>query len=69
MSEGKDFAPRGMCPYCGENVPVEGALTTRHTVGAIDTRQVCPGSGQNVRCAESDARPLWNGEPNRRFRG
>lgn len=38
---------------------------------------MCPHCGEEVevkgslhpRCAESDARPLWNGKPNTRFAG
>lgn len=60
--------PMGMCPHCGEEVRLRHSLTATHD-WPKPTRQVCPGSGQNPRCAESDARPLWNGEPNRRFRG
>lgn len=59
----------GMCPHCGEEVGLaEGGLTEYHD-WPKPTRQVCPGSGQNPRCAESDARPLWNGRPNLRFGG
>lgn len=51
------MAANGMCPHCGRIVRVTtGGLTYRH----FD----CPGSRQNPRCAESDARPLWNGKPN-----
>ena len=52
-----------MCPHCGAPVIVKNSLTVTHS-WPIPTRQVCPGSGQNPRCAESDARPLWNGERN-----
>lgn len=61
---------KGMCPHCGEDVflgAVTG-LTEFHNYPKL-SRQVCPGSGQNPRCAESDARLLWNGEPNLRFAG
>lgn len=58
----------GMCPHCGEDVAVKDSLTAYHD-WPKPTRQVCPGSKQHPRCAESDARPLWNGEPNKRFRG
>lgn len=57
-----------MCPHCGEEVAIVNGLTAFHDQ-AEDAARTCPGSGQNPRCAESDARPLWNGEPNRRFRG
>lgn len=51
----------GMCPHCGAIVGVWGSLTVEH----LDEHgAVCPGSVQNARCAESDRRPLWNGEPN-----
>ena len=58
----------GMCPHCGEEVGLWGGLTATHN-WPKPTRQVCPGSGQIARCAESDARPLWNGERNERFVG
>ena len=58
----------GMCPHCGEEVALEDGLTVYHDWPKL-TRQICPGSRQNYRCAESDARPLWNGEPNLRFAG
>lgn len=58
----------GMCPHCGEDVPIRDSLTAYHDWPPF-CRSVCPGSKQHPRCAESDARPLWNGEPNRRFRG
>lgn len=51
----------GMCPYCGEVVRVALGLTVIHGEPA------CPGSQQNARCAESDGRPLWNGQPNRLY--
>lgn len=60
--------PTGMCPHCGDEVTLSGSLTTMHDWPHF-TRQMCPGSGQIPRNAESDARPLWNGEPNRRFTG
>lgn len=51
----------GMCPHCGAIVGVWGSLTVEH----LDEHgAVCPGSVQNARCAESDRRPLWNGQPN-----
>lgn len=50
----------GMCPHCGDIVAVVNTLTVDH--------DGCPGSQQIPRCAESDARPLWNGEPNPHFR-
>lgn len=52
-----------MCPHCGEIVPVKDGLTTNHDYPK-PCRQVCPGSKQIPRCAESDCRPLWNGESN-----
>lgn len=57
--------PSGMCPHCGREVDTPHGLTARH----VYQSEVCPGSLQNPRCAESDARPLWNGEPNARFCG
>ena len=57
----------GMCPYCGKEVSVLGGLTVWHFMGPLD--QTCPGSKQHYRNAESDARPLWNGERNERFCG
>ena len=59
---------RGMCPHCGEDVGVTDGLTDYHDY-PIPCRSVCPGVKQNYRNAESDARLLWNGEPNRRFTG
>lgn len=58
--------PTGMCPHCGEEVSTKDGLTAYHD-WPKPTRQVCPGSRQNPRCAESDGRPLWNGQPNMRF--
>lgn len=58
----------GMCPHCGTIVKLEQTLTAYHD-WPLFTRQVCPGSRQNARCAESDARPLWNGKPNPHLRG
>jgi hypothetical protein len=50
-----------MCPHCGRLVGIrKSGLTFTHW----DIGDYCPGSGQNPRCAESDGRPLWNGEPN-----
>ncbi len=56
-----------MCPHCGE-------LLSRDPNRLIPThdyhkpvRAVCPGSGQNPRCAASDGRRLWNGELNPHF--
>jgi hypothetical protein len=61
--------PTGMCPHCGAVVAVsDGHLTDYHD-WPKPTRQVCPGSKQIPRCAESDARPLWNGKPNLLFAG
>lgn len=59
-----------MCPHCGEDVPIKRGLTIEHSVfvgNPLDPWAWCPGSRQNPRCAESDARPLWNGKPNPRF--
>lgn len=63
-----ETGPTGMCPHCGEEVSlgVIDGLTAFHDYPKF-TRQVCPGSKQNHRNAKSDARPLWNGEPNTRF--
>lgn len=62
-------AETGMCPHCGEIVLLDReVLTATHDWPKL-TRQVCPGSQQNPRCAKSDARPLWNGQPNRHFGG
>jgi len=60
-----------MCPHCGRLVPLaESGLTSFHYEPTpYVTQGECPGVGQHPRCAESDARPLWNGKPNRRFRG
>jgi hypothetical protein len=57
-----------MCPHCGELVECRNGLTPYHDYPK-PCRAVCPGSEQNPRCSTSDARPLWNGEPNRLFRG
>lgn len=57
----------GMCPHCGAEVEIHDSLTEFHNWGFAQV--VCPGSGQNPRNAESDGRPLWSGQPNRRFRG
>lgn len=51
-----------MCPHCGERLKPVGGLIPYHDNKPF--RQVCPGSKQKPRCAESDGRPLWNGEPN-----
>ena len=55
----------GMCPHYGEEVAIKDSLTAYHDYPPF-CRQVCPGSKQNPRNAESDARFLWNGEPNKR---
>lgn len=55
----------GMCPHCGREVKITRSLTTSHMADG----HWCPGSRQIPRCAEADARPLWNGQPNRRFKG
>jgi hypothetical protein len=52
-----------MCPHCGKIVTVKDGLTPYHN-WPVPTRAVCPGSKQNPRCAESDKRPLWNGDLN-----
>lgn len=54
-----------MCPHCGTLVDVEpdSRLVPYHS-WPLPTRQVCPGSKQIPRCAESDGRPLWNGQSN-----
>lgn len=54
-----------MCPHCGSLGPVdpETGLVPTHD-WPKPMRQVCPGSGQKPRNAESDRRPLWNGQPN-----
>ena len=65
-------APTGMCPHCGAIVRVaNGGLTYRHGIDDEHGRTIvpCPGSQQNPRCAESDARLLWNGKPNPHFTG
>ena len=56
-----------MCPHCGRlfNKAVAGLIPVHDWPPLC--RQVCPGSGQIPRCPESDARPLWNGEPNPHF--
>lgn len=63
-----------MCPYCGEDVELVNGLTGAHRLppplGLHDPHgplALCPGGGQNPRNAESDGRPLWNGELNPRF--
>lgn len=56
----------GMCPHCGEILKMTGELTPTHDWPKL-MRQVCPGSQQNPRNAESDGRPLWNGESNPHF--
>lgn len=62
--------PKGMCPHCGQIVDL-GTVTglTGFHSWPMRTRQMCPGSQQNPRCAESDGRLLWNGEPNPHFVG
>ena len=57
-----------MCPHCGELIAATDGLTAYHD-WPKPMRKVCPGSKQLPRCAESDARPLWNGERNTRFQG
>ena len=47
------------CPHCGRIYPnLRTALIPRHQLGS----EVCPGSGQYPRNAESDKRPLWKDE-------
>lgn len=60
-----------MCPHCGAIVRLApSGLTTVHAIeGKALADGPCPGSGQIPRCALSDARPLWNGEPNPHFGG
>ena len=58
--------PDGMCPHCGSIIVIRDSLIGTHDYPPF-TRQVCPGSQQNPRCAESDGRPLWNGEPNQHY--
>lgn len=57
---------RGMCPHCGQTFRSLSTLIPTHDWPPL-TRQVCPGSQQIPRCAESDGRPLWNGKPNPHF--
>lgn len=52
-----------MCPHCGLIVELRDGLVCPHSERNGPIR-VCPGTGQNPRCAESDGRPLWNGESN-----
>lgn len=56
-----------MCPHCGRILALPDNLTPWHDLAAGD--RVCPGSRQIPRCAESDARWLWNGDPNPHFAG
>lgn len=66
-SGGEPWCETGMCPHCGAIVQLtDGDLTDYHD-WPKPTRQVCPGSKQIYRCAESDARPLWNGKRNPHF--
>lgn len=51
-----------MCPYCGALLECDHLMPLHQLFG-----ETCPGAGQIARCAESDARPLWNGQPNRHF--
>lgn len=55
-----------ICPHCGIIVKLtKGGLTPSHYEHPYEIiREVCPGSFQNPRCAESDRRLLWNGKPN-----
>ena len=58
----------GMCPHCGRIVRLSnGHLTYKHMEHGGPG--YCPGGQQNPRCAESDARPLWNGKPNPHITG
>lgn len=62
-----DLSRKHMCPHCGELFKM-GILIPYHD-WPKPTGQVCPGSKQNPRNPESDARPLWNGERNPHFAG
>lgn len=62
-------APSWMCPHCGEMFVKDVCGLVPYHSWPKPTRQVCPGSQQNPRCPESDARPLWSGDPNPHFRG
>lgn len=62
-----------MCPHCGVVLQVDmsedsDGLTPYHD-WPKPLRQLCPGSKQIPRCAESDARLLWSGKPNTLFTG
>jgi hypothetical protein len=52
------------CPHCGKHFSQEECkpLTPTHNWPKI-TRQVCPGSQQQPRNAETDHRPLWKDLP------
>lgn len=65
--DGRDLERQqmNMCPHCGTLVGVVGLVPTHPWPAGSE--QVCPGSEQNPRCPESDARPLWNGEANPHF--
>jgi hypothetical protein len=56
-----------MCPHCGDLYDVGRDSLVPYHNWPKPLRQVCPGSKQIPRCAESDARPLWNGERNLHF--
>lgn len=52
-----------MCPHCGKLFVGLPPQVPTHDYPP-PCRSVCPGSGQVPRNPESDARLLWNGEPN-----
>lgn len=56
-----------MCPHCGALLDVGSDGLTPYHDWPKPLRVVCPGSKQNPRRAESDARVLWNGKPNERY--
>lgn len=59
-----------ICPHCGTFVNIKNSLTDFHYEHPYEiVKIVCPGSQQNPRYAYSDARLLWNGKPNKHFRG
>lgn len=55
----------GMCPHCGVIYRLKRSLTPIHGY----ENQDCPGSQQNPRNPDSDARLLWNGKLNKHFKG
>ena len=54
----------GMCPHCGELFPISDRDLVPIHYDLRPVRVVCPGTGQIWRNPQSDARPLWSGEPN-----